>query len=505
MKLGVWNIRGFGTDNKKGMIKDLIRSEKLDLLGLIETKHKEVNHWDLANCWGKSHFDNTDIAAKGTSGGIIATWNREKFALTNSFATSSWVCVVGNFLQLQIQCAVCILYAPSDHNNRMETWNQLRSMRGLLDLPCIIMGDFNEVLEPRERRNATGYTQGMTELHNLLIDLQLVDMDIGQKFTWYRRNAASKIDRVWVDKEILLKLPRCYVKCKGRVFSDHHPLIFSTENINRGPTPFRSLDSWLDEPSFLRTFRKEWIQLTGLPLQQKLKLIKGPLKEWNKEVFGHIVTKISNFQSNLQKLEQKALEDELDESDHSRMEALNSQLWLWMARKERYWRQLSRCKIIKEGDRNTKFFHLKAKMRQQRNRIDKIWFQGAEITEAIKVEEIIISYYKKVYSKQECTRFDINSLGLNQLTQSQREDLEKPVTREEIDMAISSCDPSKAPGYDGFNLKCIKKMWIIIGEEFYDYIQGFFEKGVLHRSFNTTWVVLIPKKTGKVRSQILDL
>jgi len=65
-------------------------------------------------------------------------------------------------------------------------------------------------------------------------------------------------------------------------------------------------------------------------------------------------------------------------------------------------------------------------------------------------------------------------------------------------MTISSCDPSKAPGYDGFNLKCIKKMWPIIGEDFYGYIQGFFEKGTFHRSFNTTWVTLIPKKKGKV-------
>ena len=114
------------------------------------------------------------------------------------------------------------------------------------------------------------------------------------------------------------------------------------------------------------------------------------------------------------------------------------------------------------------------------------------------MKEIVISYFKELYSKQECTRFDIRTLGLNQLTQSQRDELEQPVSRQEIDIAISSCDPSKAPGYDGFNLKCIKKMWPIIGEDFYSYIQGFFEKGTLHRSFNTTWVTLIPKKKGKM-------
>jgi len=503
LRLGSWNIRGFGAENKKSMIKDLIRSEKLDMLGLIETKHNEIAQWELTKCWGKVQAEYTDVNAKGNSGGLIVTWNRETFDLTNSFATSRWVCLVGSFQQLQLKCAVCVLYAPTEHKDRLKTWDQLRSMKAVIEVPCIIMGDFNEVLEPKERRNSVGYTQGMIELHSLLVDLQLVDMDIGQNFTWFRRNAASRIDRFWIDKEILLQVPNGNVKCKGRVFSDHHPLIFTTEHPPRGPIPFRSLDSWLEEPSFMKTFSKEWLQLTGKPLQQKLKLIKGPLKVWNKEVFGHIDTKITKFQADLQRLEMKAQENDLDDCDLSRMEALKSQLWLWMARKERYWRQLSRCKIIKEGDRNTKFFHLKAKMRQQRNRIDKLWFQGAEINEESKVQEIIISHFKEMYSKQDCTRFDIRTLGLNQLTQSQMEELEQPVSRQEIDLAISSCDPSKAPGYDGFNLKCIKKMWPIIGEDFYSYIQRFFVKGKLHRGFNTTWVTLIPKKK-KDKMEISD-
>ena len=239
-----------------------------------------------------------------------------------------------------------------------------------MGVPRIIMGDFNEILKPNERRGAVGSTQGMRELQNLLLDLELVDMDIGQNFTWFRKNAASRIDRFWIDKELLLKIPNSKVQCKGRVFSNHHPLIFTTAQVQWGPFPFRTLDCWLDEPSFQKTFSLEWVQLSGLPLQKKLKLIKGPLKVWNMKVFGHIDTKIISFQTALKELEDKAQGSSLEESDICRMEALRSQLWLWMARKERYWRQLSRCKIIKEGDRNTKFFHLKANMRKQKNMIE---------------------------------------------------------------------------------------------------------------------------------------
>jgi len=85
----------------------------------------------------------------------------------------------------------------------------------------------------------------------------------------------------------------------------------------------------------------------------------------------------------------------------------------------RYWRQLSRWKIIKEGDRNTKNFHLKANMRRQRNMIDMIWFQGEEVTDIGMIRNIITSYFKTLYRKQKCTRFDITSLGLQKFTQAE--------------------------------------------------------------------------------------
>jgi len=62
------------------------------------------------------------------------------------------------------------------------------------------MGDFNEILSPNERRGATTITQGMREFLSLIMDLQLVDMKIGQNYTWLRKNAASKIDMILIDK-----------------------------------------------------------------------------------------------------------------------------------------------------------------------------------------------------------------------------------------------------------------------------------------------------------------
>jgi len=74
--------------------------------------------------------------------------------------------------------------------------------------------------------------------------------------------------------------------------------------------------------------------------------------------------------------------------------------------------------------------------------------------------------------------------------------LEVPISREKIKDAVANCNPSKAPGYDGFNLKFIRRMWPVIEDDFCSYILRFFETGKLHASFNNTWVTLIPKKKG---------
>ena len=58
---------------------------------------------------------------------------------------------------------------------------------------------------------------------------------------------------------------------------------------------------------------------------------------------------------------------------------------------------------------------------------------------------------------------------------------------------MKSCDPSKALGYDGYNMRFIRNMWEEIGLEVMNFVSGFFEAGIFLKEINTTWVVLSPK------------
>jgi len=53
MRIAVWNIRGWGAEGKKSIVKNLIKEECIELMGLVETKHSEVLQWDMLKCWSR--------------------------------------------------------------------------------------------------------------------------------------------------------------------------------------------------------------------------------------------------------------------------------------------------------------------------------------------------------------------------------------------------------------------------------------------------------------------
>jgi len=127
---------------------------------------------------------------------------------------------------------------------------------------------------------------------------------------------------------------------------------------------------------------------------------------------------------------------------------------------------MSRCKLLREGDRNTKYFHTLATIRRRRNLILTVKKDDITLTEPTQVRKAFVQHFKQMYASQETVLFDLTSLGLHKLSTAESSKLEEPVTLEEVKEALLSCDVSKAPGYDGFNINCLKHVWQVIGEEF---------------------------------------
>ena len=79
----------------------------------------------------------------------------------------------------------------------------------------------------------------------------------------------------------------------SRPVSDHCPVMLDSEGIKSGPSPFRFENMWLKLEGFKELLRGWWQSLHfsrsfSFVLASKLKVLKGILRAWNKEVFGRV-------------------------------------------------------------------------------------------------------------------------------------------------------------------------------------------------------------------------
>ena len=117
---------------------------------------------------------------------------------------------------------------------------------------------------------------------------------------------------------------------------------------------------------------------------------------------------------------------------------------------ETHWRQLSRELWLKEGDRNTGFFHRMANAHRRNNSLDRIKINRVWMTEDQEVREGIVNAFQHLLSEEPGWRADIEGLHLNRLNSREAEVLEMPFTEEEIYAVLMDMNDDKALGSDGF-------------------------------------------------------
>ena len=161
----------------------------------------------------------------------------------------------------------------------------------------------------------------------------------------------------------------------------------------------------------------------------------------------------------------------------------------------KFFAQKSREVWLKEGDKNSKFFHLFTIIRRRRNSIDAVKNDFGEwITDRREIQKHFVEKFKTLFNEEE-VEFpeNLENLITPCITEEENMELCRIPTQSEIKQELFQMQSLKALGPDDFPVLFYKKYWAIVGESVTRFVTFFFQVGRMPDEVNNSFIVLIPK------------
>ncbi|XP_025628356.1 uncharacterized protein [Arachis hypogaea] len=447
MNFSSWNVRGLRGDGKMRMVKDLKNKYNLSMVGLIETKRRVVTRFDVTQIWGNDGAGWEFVGSTGASWGLLLIWDEMFFDRKNCYKGDRWLCVEGILLKNRVNCAFFLVYGAHSREEKSHVWEELSYIAGLCQVPSCFIGDFNEVVNVEERKDAASLSRATKEFKLWIQDMHLVDLPLmDRKYTWFRGRSCSRIDRAMVTVDWLEVFPETRLRGGPRGLSDHCPIIVEENMMSRGPKPFRSLDSWFTHTCFLRMVREKWRGLGEMQFTDKLRALTAPLRRWHKVNFGEMDNRILKLEEEIKKVDELVGNGVYDGTMEARRRALVTCCEKWYVRKEIHWKQMSRSRHAKDMDKNTRYFHSIASARRINNRIDSLVVNGRLVRNQARIKIAIREFYKELYHQEDSPVLGFRDGLVERIEEVDSVALETLPSAEEIREAVWDCKSSKVPG-----------------------------------------------------------
>lgn len=487
-----WNCQGAASSRFHTALNSYLQGCRPDILILVEPRISGLKA-DVAI--KKIGFANSHrVEAQGYSGGIWVMW-RDTHTIN----------VLQNhrqFVHMEVTseandtCLVTAVYGSPNSTMRDKLWQGLTQIHCDPLIPWVIVGDFNATVASTERSGGGPImSRGNAGFRRFLSQTGLIDLgSVGPKFTWQRGHLKVRLDRAVGNSQWLNQFPDTQVFHLHRIKSDHRPLLIRNHVEGRRPLhPFKFLASWLLHPTFPDLVKSSWDN--NKDLVSNIKVFTTNAREWNRTVFGHIGQQKRRIERRLVGI-QRALEDPTTPSSLSYLEKeLQQELHDLCLKEELLWLQKSRSEWIKDGDRNTKYYHARAVIQRRRKKVTMLKNDVGEwVADSETLKTMAQEYFQRLYQLEETTTHRYNISGLfplipNALMQA----LAAPVTMLEVKQAVFDMAPLKSPGIDGLHALFFQSQWDLIGTTVFKEIQQFFQHGHLNEELNRTVIALIPK------------
>jgi hypothetical protein len=232
-----------------------------------------------------------------------------------------------------------------------------------------------------------------------------------------------------------------------------------------------------------------------LNLTANLSKVEDALKEWRINTFGSVRKKKRELLARLGGIQRKREAQAMHCHLHRLERSLQSELAEVLKQEELMWHQRSRARWLYDGDRNTKYYHLKAVNRKRKNKIIMLRNNdGQWVEEDSSLRELVTNFYKELFTETNVglTKLDMK-YGFKPLEDEMAHNIDREVENEEVKEALFDMGAWKAPGPDGYPAGFYQKNWSIIAPNMYEFVRHLWKNPEDISHVNTTDICLIPK------------
>ena len=227
--------------------------------------------------------------------------------------------------------------------------------------------------------------------------------------------------------------------------------------------------------------------------KDKLKLLKVDLKDWNKNVFGCLQLNQKLILKEIEVLDVKDDNEELEENGRLRRMDLLSQFRMVDNKLESLSRKKAKANWCKFGDMKSKFYHLAIRLSRLKNEVKGVEVEGQWCEEPEVVRREAKSLFEKRFTATQEIGVNLGSMEFKSLPSDTSIRMVTNFTEEEVKEVVWQCEGSKSSGPDEFNFTFIRNCWDFLKYDILKALHLFQETGIMPKGRNASFIALVPK------------